>query len=71
MAQDEKKADKVQHLTKTSKDARLDRFLLSHRLFSTVSKTFLKEYATEKREEDGLAQIFLEYLNELNKIQPV
>jgi len=41
---------KIDVLNKTGKgDVRLERFMLSHRLFSQVSKTFLKEYVTEKK----------------------
>lgn len=48
---DDRILDKVQVLNKSGKgDLKLERFLLSHRLFSQVSKSFLKEYATEKRE---------------------
>lgn len=31
----------------------------------------MKDFITDKKEEDGLAQIFLEYINELNKLQPL
>ena len=42
----------------------ISRFLLLNSSFSTLSRSFLRSYMTEKKHEDGLAQIYLEYLQQ-------